>query len=140
MDRQPPVPYVPIRPVPLAKVHVPYIGILGAGYFEDVFSPAAFRAAEGVSVHSVVTISTIQVWNHEGPLAEPLVGLGVRWFLPKFRFAEACRHAVNFVSANIQFLRERLPTGCGRYYFLVTPLGSAAIDMEILRTLDEFAS
>ena len=55
MDRQP-VPYVPIRPVPLAKVHVPYIGILGAGYFEDVFSPAAFSAAEGVSVYSVGNI------------------------------------------------------------------------------------
>ena len=38
--------------VPLAKVHVQYD--LGAGNLEDVFSPAVFRAAEGVSEYSVV--------------------------------------------------------------------------------------
>ena len=31
---------------------------IAAGYFEDAFSPSAFCAAKGVSVHSVVTIST----------------------------------------------------------------------------------
>ena len=41
--------------IPLASVHVPLVGEhMAAGYLEDVFSPAAFRVAEGVSVHSVV--------------------------------------------------------------------------------------
>ena len=35
---------------------------MAAGYLEDVFSPAAFRAAEGVSEHSVV-----DVLNSTGP-------------------------------------------------------------------------
>ena len=29
---------------------------MAAGYLEDVFSPAVFHAAEGVSVHSVVDV------------------------------------------------------------------------------------
>ena len=43
--------------IPLASVHVPLVGEhMAAGYLEDVFFPAAFRVAEGVSVHSVVEI------------------------------------------------------------------------------------
>ena len=53
-------PSCPLRPVPLARVHVQYD--LGAGNLEDVFSPAAFRADEGVSEHSVV-----DVFNSTGP-------------------------------------------------------------------------
>ena len=44
--------------IPLASVHVPLVGEhMAAGYLEDVFSPAVFRAAEGVSEYSVVNIS-----------------------------------------------------------------------------------
>ena len=38
----------------------PCVGIIGAGCFEYLLSPAAFRAAEGVSVYSVVDVFTLK--------------------------------------------------------------------------------